>query len=68
MIKENVLLSSLYECELWSLILREEKDLGGLRTRCFGSKSKEVKVGLKEMHSEKLYNLFTLSGIVRVMK
>jgi hypothetical protein len=61
----------LYECETWSLTLREEYRLMvfeySLR-RIFGPKKAEVMGGWRKLHNEELGNLYSLPSIIRMIK
>jgi len=57
----------LYECESWSLTLREESRLSVLR-RIFGPKRDEVTVDWRKLHNEELNDLYLSPNIVRVIK
>jgi hypothetical protein len=58
----------LYECENWSLTVREEHRLrvfeNRVLTRVFGPKSDEVTGGWRKLHNEELHN-FTLHRLLR---
>jgi hypothetical protein len=60
----------LYECETWSLTLREEQRLGvfGNRVlrRIFGPKRDEITRGWRKFHNEELHNLYSSPHIIRV--
>jgi hypothetical protein len=51
-----------YECETWSLTLREEHSLSTLENRVlrriFGPKRDEVTGGWRGLHNEELHNLY----------
>jgi hypothetical protein len=51
----------LYECETWSLTLREEQRLRVL-------KRDEMVEGSRELHYEKLHNLYFSPIIIRMIK
>jgi hypothetical protein len=62
----------LYECEIWSLTLKEEHrlrvfDISALR-RIFEPKEEEVVGGLRRLHFEELRNLYASSHIIKVIK
>jgi hypothetical protein len=57
----------LYECETWSLTLREEHRLRVLR-RIFGPKRDEVTGGWRKLHNEEIHNLYSSPSIIRVIK
>jgi hypothetical protein len=54
----------LYECETWSLPLREEHRL----RRIFGPKRDEVIGGWRKLHNEELHNLYRSSSTIRMIK
>ena len=62
----------LYECETWSLILREERRLrvfeNGVLGRIFGPKRDEVTGEWRKLHNEELNGLYCSPNIVRVIK
>jgi hypothetical protein len=62
----------LYGCETWSLTLREEHKLRVFENRVlrrkFGSKRDEVTGGWRKLQNEELYNLYSSSRIIRMMK
>jgi hypothetical protein len=62
----------LYECETWSLTLREEHRLGMFSNmvlrRIFGPKRDEVTGEWRKLHTEELNELYSSPGIIRVMK
>jgi hypothetical protein len=62
----------LYECEPWSVTLREEHSLRVLENRVlgriFGPKREEVVGGWRRLHNEELHNLFASSDIIRSIK
>jgi hypothetical protein len=59
----------LYECETWSLILREDHRLRVFESRVlrriFEPKSVEVTEDWMKLHSEELHNLYTYPNIIR---
>jgi hypothetical protein len=62
----------LYECETWSLTLREEHRVrvfenSALR-RIFGPKRDEVTGGWRKLHNSELRGLYCLLSIIRVIK
>jgi len=62
----------LYECETWSLTLREERRLrvfeNGMLRRKFGAKRDEVTGEWRKLHAEELNDLYPSPNIVRVIK
>jgi hypothetical protein len=68
----NVLFLSLYGCETWSLMLREEHGLRVFENmvlrRIFGPKSDEVTGEWRKLHSEELHNLYSSQDITRQIK
>jgi hypothetical protein len=62
----------LYGCDIWSLILREEHRLRvfGNRAprRIFGPKNDEVTGGWRKLHNEKLRDLYSSPGMIRIIK
>ena len=62
----------LYGCETWSLTLREERRLRVFENRVlgkvFGPKRDEVTEERRKLHNEKLYDLYSLPNIVRMVK
>jgi hypothetical protein len=53
----------LYDCEIWSLTLREEHRLRVFESRAlriiFGLKRDEVTGGWRKLHNEELHNLYS---------
>jgi len=62
----------LYECETWSLTLREERKLRVFEDmvlrRIFGPRRDEVMGEWRRLHNKELYDLYSLPSIVRVIK
>jgi hypothetical protein len=62
----------LYECENWSLTLREEHRLmvfeNRVLRRIFGPKRIEMVGDWRKLHSEVLHNLYSLATIIRMTK
>ena len=61
----------MYECETWSLTLREERRLRVFENRVlrtFGVKRDKVTGEWRKLHNEELSDLYTLPNIVRVLK
>jgi hypothetical protein len=62
----------LYECETWSLKLREEYRLRVFENRVlrkiFGHKRVEVTGEWTKLHNEELHNLYSSSDIIRQVK
>jgi hypothetical protein len=57
----------LYECETWSLTLKEEH-IGGhfenrVLRRIFGPRSNEVMGGWRKVHSEELHNVYSSPSV-----
>jgi hypothetical protein len=71
MYKTIILPVVLYECETWSLTLREEHRRrvfeNGVLRRIIGLKRDEV-TGVEENSNEELHNLYSSPSIIRVMK
>jgi hypothetical protein len=61
-----------YECETWSLTLREESRLRVFENRAlrriFGPKRDEVTGERRKLHNEELHDLYCSPNIVRVVK
>jgi len=62
----------LYECEAWSLTLREERKLRVFENmvlrRIFGPRRDEVTGEWRRLHNEELNDLYSSPNIVRVIK
>jgi hypothetical protein len=62
----------LYECETWSLTLREEHRLrvfeNRVLRRIFGPKRDDVTGEWRKLHSEELHNLYSSPDIIRQVK
>jgi hypothetical protein len=62
----------LYECEIWSLTLREEHRLrvfeNKVLRRIFGPKRNEVTGGRRKLHNEELRDLYYSPSIIRIIK
>jgi hypothetical protein len=62
----------LYECETWSLTLREEHRLRVFETRVlrriFGPKRDEVTGGWRQLHNDELRDLFSSPSIIIITK
>jgi hypothetical protein len=62
----------LYECETWSLTLREERRLrvfeNRVLRRIFGPKSDEVTREWRKLHNEELHKLYSSPDIIRQVK
>jgi hypothetical protein len=62
----------LYECETWSLILREDHRLkvfeNRVLRRIFGPKRNEVTGERRKLHYEELYILYSSPNIIRQTK
>ena len=67
-IYRTVILSAVsYECETWSLTLREERRLRVLR-RIFGPRRDEVTGEWRKRHNEELNDLYSSPNIVQAIK
>jgi hypothetical protein len=70
--KSIILSVVLYECETWSLTVREEHKLrvfeNRVLRRIFGPKRDGVTGGWKKLHNEELHNLYSLPSIIRIIK
>ena len=64
--------SVVYECETWSLTLREERRLRVFEIRVlrgiFGAERDEVTGEWRKLHNEELNDLYCSHNIVRVIK
>jgi hypothetical protein len=62
----------LYECETWSLALRQEHRLKVFENRVlrtiFGPKRDEIVGGWEKLHHEQLQNLYSSPNIIRIIK
>jgi hypothetical protein len=62
----------LYECETWSLTLREELRLrvfeNKVLRRIYGPKKDEIIGGWGKLHNEELHNLHSLPDKIRMIK
>jgi hypothetical protein len=62
----------LYQCETWSLTLREEHRLrvfeNKVLRRLFGSKRDAVMGGWRKLHNEELHDLYSSQSIIRIIK
>jgi hypothetical protein len=62
---------ALYECETWSLTLREEHRLRVFENRVlrtFGPKRDEVTGEWKKLHNDELRDLYSSPSIIRIIK
>jgi hypothetical protein len=71
-LKTLILLAVLYECETWSLTLREEHGLrvfeNKVLRRIFGPKMEKVAGDWRRLHNEDLHNLYPSPCITGVAK
>jgi hypothetical protein len=62
----------LYGCETWSLTLWEEHGLrvfeNRVLRRIFGPKRDELMGGRRKLHNEEVRDLYSLLGIIRIIK
>jgi hypothetical protein len=62
----------LYGCETWSLTVREKHKLrvfeNRVLRRIYGPKRDRVTGGWRKLHNEELHNLYSLPGIIRIIK
>jgi hypothetical protein len=62
----------LYECETWSLTVREEYKLrvfeNRVLRRMFGQKRDRVTGGWRKLHNQELHNLYSSANIIRITK
>jgi hypothetical protein len=69
--KTIILPAVLYECETWSLILREEHRLRAFENRVlrriFGPKKHEVTGKWRKLRIEELHKLYSSPGIIRII-
>jgi hypothetical protein len=68
-----ILLVVLYECETWSLTLREVRSRlrvleNKVLRRIFGPKRDEETGGWRKLHNERLNNLYSSPSIIQVIK
>ena len=70
--RTTILRVVLYECEIWSLTLREERKLRVFENmvlrRIFGPRKDEVTGERRKLHNEELNDLYSSPYIVRVIK
>jgi len=71
-IYRTIILSVLYGCETWSLILREKRKLrlfeNMVLRRIFGTRRDEVTGEWRRLHNEELNDRYCSPNIVRVIK
>jgi hypothetical protein len=69
MCKTIVLSVVVYECETWSLVLREEQSLkvfdNRVLRRIIGLKRDEVLGGWRNLHNEELHDFYSTPSIIR---
>jgi hypothetical protein len=72
MYKTIILPVVLYECETWSLTIREANRLSVFENRVlrriFETKRNEVKGGWRKLHNEELHDLYSSSSIITINK
>ena len=70
--KTIILSVVLYGCEIWSLTLREERELRVFQNRVlrriFGPRRDEVTGEWRRLHNEELNDLYSSPNIMRVIK
>jgi hypothetical protein len=69
--KTIILPEVLYECETWSLTVREEHKLRVFENkvlRIFVPKRDGVTGGWRKLHNEGLHNLYSSPSIIRIVK
>jgi hypothetical protein len=66
------LLVVLYDCETWTLTLREKHELRVFEKRVlrriFGPEKDEIVVVCRKLHNEELRNIFPSPNIIKVKK
>jgi hypothetical protein len=64
--------STLYGCEVWSLIVREKHRLRVFENRVlrkiFGPKRDELMGDWRKLHNEELHNLYSSPNVTRMIK
>jgi hypothetical protein len=70
--KTIILPEVLYECEIWSLTLREERRLRvsekRVLRRIFGPKRDKVTEEWRKLHNEELRKLYSSPSIIKIIK
>jgi hypothetical protein len=70
--KTIILTVVLYECETWSLTVREKHKLRVFENRAlriiFGPKMDRVTGGWRKLHNEELHYLYSSPSIIRIIK
>jgi hypothetical protein len=70
--KTVILPVGLYECETWSLTLREENRLrvfeNRVLRRIYGRLREEMSGGWRKLHNEEHQNLYSSPGIIRMVR